>query len=186
MADTSYESAKALDDAYVMHTYGRLPVEFVSGSGATLADSTGKTYIDCLGGIGSVSMGHCNPVVAAALREQVDKIWQVGNYYYVENRGELAQDLSGLLSSMCDEEGHVVGSTGSTWKTFFANSGAEANEGAIKVARRWGEKKLGGATGILTAQKSFMAARWQRLPLPARTCSASRFSPCLPALPPCR
>ena len=155
MADTSYESAKALDDAYVMHTYGRLPVEFVSGSGATLADSTGKTYIDCLGGIGSVSMGHCNPVVAAALREQVDKIWQVGNYYYVENRGELAQDLSGLLSSMCDEEGHVVGSTGSTWKTFFANSGAEANEGAIKVARRWGEKKLGGATGILTAQKSF-------------------------------
>ena len=95
MADTSYESAKALDDAYVMHTYGRLPVEFVSGSGATLADSTGKTYIDCLGGIGSVSMGHCNPVVAAALREQVDKIWQVGNYYYVENR--VIRHVSSLL-----------------------------------------------------------------------------------------
>ena len=155
MADTSYESAKALDDAYVMRTYGRLPVEFVSGEGATLADSTGKTYIDCLGGIGAVSLGHRNPVVAAALHEQVDKVWQVGNYYYVENRGELARDLSELLSSACDEEGHVIGSTGSAWKTFFANSGAEANEGAIKVARRWGEKKLGGATGILTAQKSF-------------------------------
>lgn len=159
MADTSYQSgyetAKALDDAYVMRTYGRLPVEFVSGEGATLTDSTGKTYIDCLGGIGSVSMGHRSPAVAAALHEQADRVWQVGNYYHVENRGELARDLSGLLSSVCDEEGHVVGSTGSRWKTFFANSGAEANEGAIKVARRWGERRLGGASGILTAKKSF-------------------------------
>ena len=63
MADTSYESAKALDDAYVMHTYGRLPVEFVSGSGATLADSTGKTYIDCLGGIGSWVPVSVSPIV---------------------------------------------------------------------------------------------------------------------------
>ena len=180
MADTSYESAKALDDAYVMHTYGRLPVEFVSGSGATLTDSTGKAYIDCLGGIGSVSMGHCNPVVAAALREQAEKVWQVGNYYYVENRGELARDLSGLLSSVCDEEGHVVGSTGSTWKTFFANSGAEANEGAIKVARRWGEKKLGGATGILTAQKSFHGRTLATLAATAQPAKQEAFQP-LPA-----
>lgn len=180
MADTSYESAKALDDAYVMHTYGRLPVEFVSGSGATLADSTGKTYIDCLGGIGSVSMGHCNPVVAAALREQVDKIWQVGNYYYVENRGELAQDLSGLLSSMCDEEGHVVGSTGSTWKTFFANSGAEANEGAIKLARLWGAKHLDGAYGIISAEKSFHGRTLATLAATAQDNKQDPFAP-LPA-----
>ena len=94
MADTSYESAKALDDAYVMHTYGRLPVEFVSGSGATLTDSTGKAYIDCLGGIGSVSMGHCIPVVAAALREQAEKVWQVGNYYYVDGAGGVRPAIS--------------------------------------------------------------------------------------------
>ena len=147
--------AKALDDTYVMHTYGRLPVEFVTGEGATLTDSTGKVYLDFLGGIGCASLGHANPVVAEALKAQVDKVWQVGNYYYVENRGELAAHLSELLSTTTDELGHVTGSTDTTWKTFFANSGAEANEGAIKVARRWGEEKLGGATGILTAQKSF-------------------------------
>lgn len=147
--------AKALDDTYVMHTYGRLPVEFVAGEGATLTDSTGKVYLDFLGGIGVASLGHVNPVVAAALKDQIDKVWQVGNYYYVENRGELAAHLSDLLSTTTDELGHLTGSTGTTWKTFFANSGAEANEGAIKVARRWGEERLGGATGILTARKSF-------------------------------
>ena len=151
----AFDEAVKLDDTYIMHTYGRLPVEFVDGDGAVLTDVDGKRYLDFLGGIGSVSMGHANPKVADALKAQVGRLWQVGNYFYEENRGELARDLSGLLSSVCDEEGHVVGSTGSTWKTFFANSGAEANEGAIKVARRWGEKKLGGATGILTAQKSF-------------------------------
>lgn len=152
---TSFETAVALDDAYVMHTYGRLPVEFVAGEGATLTDSEGNSYIDCLAGIGSVSLGHHHPAVARALHEQIDKVWQVGNYFYVENRGELAKRLSELLSTTADEAGHVTGSTGTTWKTFFANSGAEANEGAIKLARRWGERKLGGASGIITAQKSF-------------------------------
>ncbi|MGI6230762.1 MAG: acetylornithine/succinylornithine family transaminase [Tractidigestivibacter sp.] len=155
MAESSFETAKSLDDTYVMHTYGRLPVEFVSGEGATLTDSEGKVYIDCLGGIGSVSLGHHHPAVAQALHRQLDKVWQVGNYYYVENRGELARELSELLSKTTDELGHLTGSTGTVWKTFFANSGAEANEGAIKVARRWGEKKLHGASGIITAQKSF-------------------------------
>lgn len=143
------------DQTYVMHTYGRLPVEFVRGEGAVLYDSTGKAYLDFLGGIGSVSVGHCNPKVVAALQEQAGKLWQVGNYYYVENRDELAAHLSELLSSTTDEEGQVTGSTGTVWQTFFANSGAEANEGAIKVARRWGERHLGGATGIITAKMSF-------------------------------
>ena len=151
----SFETAKALDDTYVMNTYGRLPVEFVRGSGAELADSAGKTYLDFLGGIGAASLGHANPVVARAVKDQLDRVWQVGNFFYVENRGELAQALSELLSTTTDEVGHPTGSTGSTWKTFFSNSGAESNEGAIKVARRWGERKLDGAATIVTARKSF-------------------------------
>lgn len=146
---------RRLDDAFVMGTYGRLPVEFVSGHGVTLVDAAGNEYIDLLAGIGCASMGHANPAVAAALKEQVDRIWQVGNYYYVEHRGELAAALSGLLSTACDEGGHEVGSTGTHWKTFFANSGAEANEGALKLARRWGEQRLDGASVIVTARQSF-------------------------------
>ena len=147
--------AKVLDQKYVMPTYGRLPVEFVKGSGAVLTDSLGNDYIDFLGGIGCASLGHANPKVAAALKDQIDKVWQVGNYYYVENRGELANGLSTLLSRITDETGHETGSTGTHWKTFFSNSGGEANEGAIKLARRWGEKHLNGAYGVVSAKKSF-------------------------------
>ena len=144
-----------LDDRYVMHTYGRLPVEFVEGHGATLVDSEGKDYIDLLGGIGCASLGHVHPAVAEAVRDQLDRVWQTGNYFYAEHRGQLAAALSTMLSNTTDEGGHVVGSTGTLWKTFFANSGAEANEGAIKLARRWGEKNLNGAHVIVTARKSF-------------------------------
>lgn len=146
---------KALDDSYVLGTYGRLPVEFVKGFGAVLTDSEGNDYLDFLGGIGCASLGHCHPAVVAAVREQAEKLWQVGNYFYVENRGEAANGLSTLLSRITDESGHVTGSAAVTWKTFFANSGAEANEGAIKLARRWGEVKLGGAYGVISAKKSF-------------------------------
>ena len=146
---------KNLDDAFVMHTYGRLPVQFVSGHGATLVDAAGREYLDLLGGIGCASLGHAHPAVVEALRVQAGKIWQTGNYFYAENRGELASALSALLSTTTDEGGHEMGSTGTRWKTFFANSGAEANEGAIKLARRWGETNLDGASTIVTARKSF-------------------------------
>ena len=143
------------DQTYIMHTYGRLPVEFVSGRGAILVDSAGNEYIDCLAGIGAVSLGHANHSVVAALKAQADKVWQVSNYFYEENRNELASGISELLSALCEEDGHVMGSTGTAWRMFFCNSGAEANEGAIKIARRWGEVKLGGASCIVTAKQSF-------------------------------
>lgn len=174
----------ALDDAYVIHTYGRLPVEFVSGSGAVLTDVEGNEYLDFLAGIGSVSLGHAHPVLVKALRDQATKVWQVGNYYHEQNRGELAKYLSELLSTTTDEQGVPTGSTGTTWKTFFANTGAEANEGAIKLARRWGEKHLNGASGIVSARMSFhgrtlatLSATGQDVfhksfgPLPAGFCS---------------
>jgi acetylornithine/N-succinyldiaminopimelate aminotransferase len=143
------------DKNYLMGTYARLPIEFVDAHGATLIDSEGREFLDFLGGIGAVSLGHRHPAVAKALHEQIDHVWQVGNYFYVENRSELARELSELLSTKTDSLGHVTGSTKAHWKTFFANSGAEANEGAIKVARRWGEKNLNGASTIISAKRSF-------------------------------
>ena len=151
----SYENAKALDEAYIMHTFGRYPVEFVSGAGAVLLDENGKQYIDFLAGIGVVSLGHRHPAVQQALSRQLQRLWQSSNYFYDENRGELAKLLSELLSKKTDELGHINGSIGSVWKSFFSNSGAESNEGAFKVARRWGEKRLDGASGIITARTSF-------------------------------
>ncbi|MBR3159161.1 MAG: acetylornithine/succinylornithine family transaminase [Atopobiaceae bacterium] len=149
------EDALTLDEGYVIHTYGRYPVEFVSGDGAVLVDAAGNEYLDFLAGIGCACLGHAHPALVAALQDQATKVWQVSNYYHEENRGEYARLLSELLSKTTDELGHITGSTGTTWKTFFANSGAEANEGAFKLARRWGEKHLDGASGILTARKSF-------------------------------
>ena len=178
------KTAQTLDDSYVIHTYGRLPVEFVSGRGAVLTDADGNEYLDFLAGIGSVSLGHAHPALVEALQTQAAKVWQVGNYYHEENRGELAKSLSELLSATTDETGEKTGSTGTVWKTFFANTGAEANEGAIKLARRWGEKHLDGASGILTARMSFhgrtlatLSATGQDVfhksfgPLPAGFCS---------------
>ena len=146
--------AKA-DSAYIMPTYSRYPVEFVSGHDATLVDSAGREYIDLLGGIGCASLGHCNPRVKQAIADQLDRVWQTSNYFYDENRVHLAAAISTMLSTTTDEGGHEMGSTGTRWKTFFANSGAEANEGAIKLARRWGEKNLDGASLIVTARQSF-------------------------------
>ena len=143
--DAVFQAEKSLDDRYLMHTFGRKPVEFVRGQGCRLYDTQGREYIDFLAGIGVVSVGHCNPAVNAAVKEQVDKLVHVGNYFYIEHRGELAQRISEMLAGGSQE----------TWQTFFANSGAEANEGAIKLARLWGKKHLDGAQGIVTAVKSF-------------------------------
>ena len=88
---------RELDDTFVMGTYGRLPVEFVGGHGATLVDAEGNEYLDLLGGIGCASLGYGHPAVVEALREQADRIWQVGNYFYVEHRGERGGSLGAPL-----------------------------------------------------------------------------------------
>ncbi len=173
-----------LDDEFVIHTYGRFPMQFVSGEGVVLRDEVGAEYLDFLAGIGAVSLGHAHPVLVETLKQQAGRLWQVGNYYHDEHRGELARCLSELLSATTNEWGVRTGSTGTRWKTFFANSGAEANEGAIKLARRWGERNLDGATGIVTARMSFhgrtlatLSATGQDVfhqsfhPLPAGFCS---------------
>jgi len=140
-----------LENEFVIHTYGRKSVQFVRGEGIHLYNAEGKRYLDFLSGVGSVSVGHSNPAVTAALVQQSGRLLHVGNYFYIEGRGELAAKLSGLLSASDITDGKKEG----RWKTFFANSGAEANEGAIKLARKYGNEKLNGATTIVTARKSF-------------------------------
>lgn len=141
----SLKEQQELDSEYLMQTFARKPVEFVRGAGARLYDDDGKEYRDFLAGIGVCSVGHNNPKVVAAIKEQANKLIHVSNYYYIEQRGELAKRINDMLAAM----------TGSKWRVFFANSGAEANEGAIKTARRWGKEHAGGAGGIITAVKSF-------------------------------
>jgi len=115
-----------LDKKYVLPTYARADVEFVSGSNATLFDASGKKYIDFTSGIGVVSVGHGNKRVAKALCEQVSELTHTSNLYYIAPQAKAAQK--------------VVEASGYDMQCFFANSGAEANEGAIKIARKHGER----------------------------------------------
>ncbi len=144
--DTQLAAAQELDARYLMQTFGtRKPVEFVRGQGTRLYDSAGKEYIDFLSGIGVVSIGHSHPRIVEAVQEQAGKLFHVSNYFYSEHRGEVAERLAELLAA----------GNGDAWKLFFTNSGAESNEGAIKLARRWGKLHRDGADGIITAVHSF-------------------------------
>jgi predicted acetylornithine/succinylornithine family transaminase len=117
----SLAELQLLERASVIGTYARAPVEFVCGEGSRLWDSEGNEYLDFLCGIGVTSLGHCHPRVVAAVREQVGKLMHTSNLFYTEPAIRLAERLS-------------ASSLGG--KVFFCNSGAEANEAAIKLARK--------------------------------------------------
>ena len=110
----------ALFDKYVIGNYTRLPVVFVRGQGSELWDADGKRYLDLFPGWGVNGIGHCHPRVSAVIAEQAKKLMHVANNFYMEPQGILAQMIS---------ERSFGG------KCFFCNSGAEANEGALKLAR---------------------------------------------------
>jgi len=117
---------KELDKKYVLPTYARGDVEFVSGKNARLMDADGKEYIDFTSGIGVVSVGHANDRVNAAICKQISEITHTSNLYYIASQASAAQK--------------IVQASGYDMQCFFGNSGAEANEGAIKIARKYGEK----------------------------------------------
>lgn len=110
---------------YVLPTYGRQNVSFVEGKNALLCDSEGKEYIDFAAGIAVCSVGHGNERLTKAICDQVSKVIHVSNLYYIEPQAECAKKIVDL--------------SGYDMKCFFGNSGAEANEGAIKIARKYGE-----------------------------------------------
>jgi predicted acetylornithine/succinylornithine family transaminase len=122
---TTFDDLAALDADHVMQTYGRLPVAFVRGDGVRLWDSEGKEYLDFLGGLAVTALGHAHPVVADAVSEQARTLLHVSNLYY--------NDVQPLVAAHLDE---LLGGNG---RVFFCNSGAEANECAIKLARRHGQ-----------------------------------------------
>jgi acetylornithine/N-succinyldiaminopimelate aminotransferase len=139
---TSFDELRALDAEHVMQTYGRLPVAFVRGEGTLLWDSEGRRYLDFLGGLAVMSLGHAHPVVADALADQARTLLHVSNLYYNPLQPRLAARLDALL--------------GGGGRVFFANSGAEANECAIKLARRHGQANGGPARHeIVAAYGSF-------------------------------
>jgi len=162
-----YEQAAALDAQFHMHTYARKPVMFVRGEGMRLYDDDGREYLDFVAGIGAVNLGHSHPAVVEAVREQIGKLTHVSNLYYVEHRDELARDLVGLH--------------GGDARVFLCNSGAEANEGAIKLARKWGRAHRGAKCHeIVTAERSFHGRTLATLAATGQPSKQEAFAP-LPA-----
>jgi predicted acetylornithine/succinylornithine family transaminase len=123
--DAHFDQLVELDADHVMQTYGRAPVAFVRGEGTVLYDSAGKRYLDFLGGLAVTALGHANPAVAAAIAEQAQTLLHVSNLYYNDLQPRLAERFDALV--------------GGGGRVFFANSGAEANECAIKLSRRYGQ-----------------------------------------------
>ena len=123
-----------------MHTVERLPIVLVKGQGARVWDEAGKEYLDFVAGWAVNSLGHCHPVLVKAVTEQVQTLIQTSNQFYTIPQLRLAELL---VEHSCLD------------KVFFSNSGAEANEGAVKLARRYGKLKLNGAYEVITVTGSF-------------------------------
>jgi len=153
---------KELESKYFMRTFTRVPVVLVRGQGTRVWDENGRRYLDLVSGWAVNSLGHCHPVVTKAVREQVGTLIQTSNQFYTIPQLQLAELL--VKSSGLD-------------RVFFCNSGAEANEGATKLARRYGELKLGGAYKIITALGSFHG---RTLAMVAATGQAKHQQPYVP------
>ena len=137
----NFAEIKALDEQYVMQTYGRNPIAIHHGRGATLWDTEGKEYVDFTSGIGVCSLGYANEVWAKAIYDQAMAVGHISNLFYTAPYVKLAEKLvkgSGMAN------------------VFFGNSGAEANEGMIKLARKYSYDKYGpGRSTIITLTNSF-------------------------------
>jgi acetylornithine aminotransferase/acetylornithine/N-succinyldiaminopimelate aminotransferase len=129
-----------LADRYLMQTGRRIPVTFVRGKGCLVYDDAGREYLDLVAGIAVNLLGHAHPEVAAAVAQQANTLIHASNLYYTQPQVELARRLVELAFPS---------------RVFFCNSGAEANEAAIKLARKWGTQNRDGAFEIITATGSF-------------------------------
>ena len=137
----TFEEIKNLDEQYVMHSYGRFPVAIDRGEGATLWDVDGREYIDFTAGIGVASLGHGDQGWLEAVTRQAAKLAHISNLFYTEPYAKVAEKL-------CTRTGMS--------NVMFGNSGAEANEAMIKLARKWSFDKYGKGRGtVITLRKSF-------------------------------
>lgn len=155
-----------MDRTYVMGTYARQPIVFVRGEGARLWDSEGREYLDFLAGIAVVSVGHCHPHVAGAIAEQARTLMHVSNLFHNAHQAKLAERL--------------CGHTGME-RVFFCNSGAEANEAALKIARKWGKRKRGDSCfEIITFEGSFHGRTFGTVTATAQPKYQAPFAPLVP------
>ena len=155
-----------LTDRHIAQTYGRYPIGLVRGKGTTVWDASGKKYIDFVTGLAVDNLGHCPPTVVNAIRKQAGKLLHVSNLYHIEPQSQLAAELTRL--TFAD-------------KFFFCNSGTEANEAAIKLARRWfhdnGQPKR---YEIITMNESFHGRTMASLSATAQKKLHTGFGPLLP------
>ncbi len=149
----------------IMKNVGRLPLVFSRGSGSRLWDADGKEYLDFLTGISVHNFGHCHPEITAALIGQAQKLIHVSNYFYLEDQVRLAAELTALTGYR---------------RVFFANSGAEANEAALKLARKYGKLKLNGKFRIVTARESFHGRTFGALSATGQPKYQEAFQPIVP------
>jgi acetylornithine/N-succinyldiaminopimelate aminotransferase len=149
-----------LTDTALIGNYARYPVEFVTGRGCTLVDADGEEYLDLLAGIAVCNTGHCHPRVVAAVQEQAARLMHVSNLFYTAGNVRLAERLS-------------AASLGG--KVFFCNSGAEANEAALKLARK---RRRGG--GFLVAHGGFHGRTYGALSATPQESKQAPFAPLVP------
>jgi acetylornithine/N-succinyldiaminopimelate aminotransferase len=141
-SDSSSQFDRDRFDQSVMQTYGRFPIAIAKGSGCRLWDTNGKEYLDFVAGIATCTLGHAHPALIEAVTEQIKKVHHVSNLYYIPEQGQLAE---WLVNHSCMD------------KVFFCNSGAEANEAAIKLVRKYAHSHQDRVENplILTAKDSF-------------------------------
>jgi len=150
----------------IFQTYSRYPVVLTKGKGARVWDDTGKEYLDFLSGIAVCNLGHCHPRVVSAAKEQLGKLLHVSNFFYTEPQAELAELL--IRHSFAD-------------RIFFCNSGAEANEAALKLARKYASEQFRGKRfEIITMQYSFHGRTFSTLTATGQEKFHKGFSPLLP------
>ena len=158
--------AIALTERYQMGNYARFPVTFVRGEGSWLYDDAGKPYLDFLGGIAVALLGHARPEVTRAIAEQAGRLLHVSNLFHVPSQARLGERLS-------------LATTGG--KVFFCNSGTEANEAAIKLARKWSHDRGGsGRHEIVVLEGSFHGRTYGGLSATAQPKFHQGFEPMLP------
>lgn len=155
-----------LSEQVIAHTYNRFPILPVKGKGTRIWDKEGKEYVDFFSGLAVCNLGHCHPKVVRAIQDQAERLIHVSNLYYIEPQIELASLL--CKHSFAD-------------KVFFCNSGAEANEGALKLARKYAKEKMGqDRYEIITMEHSFHGRTLATLTATGQTKYQKGYAPLMP------
>jgi len=162
---TSSDDYKALESKYYMQVVNRMPPVLVRGEGTRVFDNDDKSYLDFTAGWAVLNIGHNHPAVTEAIRDQAGKILQMSNLFYTTPQLPLAK----ILVDNSDVD-----------RVFFCNSGAEANEGACKVARKWGKTKLDGAYEIITTFDSFHGRTQAMMAATGQPAYQEKWTPLMP------